>query len=380
MQEDNNPYGGDSMPQPNQYNDQTPYTSQQPTDSVQQPDDSAQQPSGTAQQQPSGTAQQQPSGTAQQQPSTTPVPQQPVDSTSQESMNQMPQQPSTNPVSQQQSSMGGMPPQQPMNPTLQQPMGMPPQQQMGMMPKRPGMALAALILGIIAIVMFWIPIVGIGCGIAALVTGIMSMRKIKANRLPGKNMSVAGIVTGIIGMVLSVVMAIASFSIGMNMVNKITNSSSSATTSVPSHGKSDPQKGLDTYNKTKGKELKGSGSFGGADVKIVSAQKGPNDDQGHPTVVITYQYKNTDTENHSFIDGVQDQVFQKGVALKSTYYRDEIQGFDEESRDTAVQPGGSLNVTVAYALNDETSPIDVELRSAVNFDDQTKITQTFNLK
>ncbi|MDF7640825.1 DUF5067 domain-containing protein [Bifidobacterium sp. ESL0784] len=340
MQEDNNPYGGGSMPQPNaQYNGQLPYASQQPADPVQQP----------------------------------------VDSAPQKSMSQMPQT-QTSDSAQQQPSMGGMPPQQPANPASQPPMGMPQQQPMGQMPKRPGMALAALILGIVAIVMFWIPIVGIICGIAALVIGIMSMRKIKANRLPGKGMSVAGLVTGIIGIVLSLVMFIASFSIGVNMINKVTNPSSSATTSQSSKAKDDAQKGLDTYNKTKGKELKGSGSFGGADVKIVSAQKGPNDDEGHPTVVITYQYKNTDNENRSFMEGVQDKVFQKGVALKSTFYSEDVQGYDMESKDTTVQPGGSLNVTVAYALSDETSPIDVELRSSVDFNDQTKITQTFNLQ
>ena len=65
-----------------------------------------------------------------------------------------------------------------------------------------GMGIAALVLGIISVVFFWIPFVDILTlilGIVAVVLGVMSGKK-------GKNgMATAGLVLGIIGVVLSAI-------------------------------------------------------------------------------------------------------------------------------------------------------------------------------
>lgn len=297
------------------------------------------------------------------------MPQQPTAPESQPSMGEMPQQ----------APMGEMPPQQgPMNGMPQQvPMGAMPQQPMDMAPTRPGMAIAALVLGIVAIVMFWIPIIGIICGIAAIVTGVMSMRKINAGNLPGKNMVITGLVTGIIGLIISAITLIGAFSMGKSVLDEM-NQTDTSTNSDTNHQKA--KGGEDSEQKPKNKEMKGSGSLKGADVKIVSAQKGPADYEGHNTIIITYEYKNTDKENHSFMSGLRDKVFQKGTGLKTAYFVDDVQGYNEDSQDTELQPNGSLTVTVAYQLNDDTSPVDVEISSGIDYLGKSKVTQTFDLK
>lgn len=306
----------------------------------------------------------------------------------QDSVEQTPQQPSV-PEFQppmgdvpQQAPMGEMPPRQAPTgemPTQQAPMGtMPQQPPMVMVPARPGMAVAALVLGIVAIVMFWIPFIGVICGIAAIVTGVMSMRKINQGNLPGKNMAITGLVTGIIGLVISATVLVGAFSMGKSILDEA-NQMDSSTSSDTTHEKAKGDK-ESADQKPKDKEMKGSGSLKGADVKIASAQRGPADFEGHNTIIVTYEYTNTDKENHSFMNGLRDKVFQKGTSLKTAYFIDDVQGYNEDSQDTELQPNGSLTVTIAYELNDETSPVDVEISSNIDYFSKAKITQTFDLQ
>lgn len=65
---------------------------------------------------------------------------------------------------------------------------------------RKGFAVASMVLGIIALVLFWIFYFSIPCAILAIIFGILS---IKSSR---KGMSIAGITTGAIGFVLTVLL------------------------------------------------------------------------------------------------------------------------------------------------------------------------------
>lgn len=68
--------------------------------------------------------------------------------------------------------------------------------------KRNGKAIAALVCGILAIVNAGTVILGIGCGIAAIILAIMARKQEKSG------MATAGLVTGIVGVALSIVMII----------------------------------------------------------------------------------------------------------------------------------------------------------------------------
>ena len=65
---------------------------------------------------------------------------------------------------------------------------------------RKGFAVASMVLGIIALVLFWIFYLSVPCAILAIIFGILS---IKSSR---KGMSIAGITTGAIGFVLTVLL------------------------------------------------------------------------------------------------------------------------------------------------------------------------------
>lgn len=76
-----------------------------------------------------------------------------------------------------------------------------------------GFSIAALVLGIIAIVLCCIWYVSIPCGIIALVLGIIGLKSSK------RGMSIAGIITGVIGMILSIVLVVSIVLLGVSIFN-----------------------------------------------------------------------------------------------------------------------------------------------------------------
>lgn len=66
-----------------------------------------------------------------------------------------------------------------------------------------GFAIAALVLGIVAIVTSFTAIGGIVCGIAAVILGIVGRRRAKAGGGGGAGLATAGIVTGVVGLALT---------------------------------------------------------------------------------------------------------------------------------------------------------------------------------
>ena len=72
-----------------------------------------------------------------------------------------------------------------------------------------GFSIAALVLGIIAIVCCCVWYISVPCGILAIIFGVVGIKSSK------KGMSIAGLITGAIGLVISIVMFIALVFLGM---------------------------------------------------------------------------------------------------------------------------------------------------------------------
>ncbi|MFJ8806423.1 DUF4190 domain-containing protein [Streptomyces sp. NPDC102490] len=78
-----------------------------------------------------------------------------------------------------------------------------------------GPAIAALVLGILAVVLFWTVIGGVVLGILALVFGIIGARRARGGRAPRRTMSIFGAVLGVLGIIGSVVI----IAIGASILN-----------------------------------------------------------------------------------------------------------------------------------------------------------------
>ncbi|MFI6085152.1 DUF4190 domain-containing protein [Streptomyces sp. NPDC051217] len=77
------------------------------------------------------------------------------------------------------------------------------------------LAVAALVLGILAILLFWTVVGGMVLGLLAVVLGIIGARRARGGRAPRRTMSMVGAVLGALGLVASTVIVI----IGVSLFN-----------------------------------------------------------------------------------------------------------------------------------------------------------------
>ena len=74
------------------------------------------------------------------------------------------------------------------------------------------LAVSSLVLGILTLVFFWVPYLAIITGIIAVIQGIINV----AQRRAGQGMAVAGIVTGALGVLISLFLVFL-FLVGLSM-------------------------------------------------------------------------------------------------------------------------------------------------------------------
>ena len=72
-----------------------------------------------------------------------------------------------------------------------------------------GMAIAALILGILALLFSWTVVVGIGAGLLALVLGLVASSRAKKGRAGGRVMAIIGAVLGLLGLLVAIAIIVA---------------------------------------------------------------------------------------------------------------------------------------------------------------------------
>lgn len=82
-------------------------------------------------------------------------------------------------------------------------------------PRGSGMAIAALVLGILAVLLCWTVFGGVLLGLIAIVLGVIAARRAKRGLADGRGMAIAGIVLGVLGLLLSVALV----AIGLTVLN-----------------------------------------------------------------------------------------------------------------------------------------------------------------
>ncbi len=70
--------------------------------------------------------------------------------------------------------------------------------------QKSGLAIAALVLGIVALLLFWTVFGGIVLGLGAVILGFVARSKVKSGTGGGGGLAVGGIVTGLIALVFSI--------------------------------------------------------------------------------------------------------------------------------------------------------------------------------
>lgn len=99
-----------------------------------------------------------------------------------------------------------------------------------------------------------------------------------------------------------------------------------------------------------------------------------------PVVIVTYSFTNQEDDSAaSFAAAIEENVYQNGVGLNECYFLDDSYNYNGENATKEIKKGATIDVDVAYVLNDETTPIDVEVKELFSFSDKV-ITRQFELK
>ena len=85
--------------------------------------------------------------------------------------------------------------------------------------KSQGLAIGALICGILSIVLFCFQIIAIPLALVAIILGIIGMGKAKRGEATGEGMAKTGMILGIVGIALSILITILAFA-GMSFLEK----------------------------------------------------------------------------------------------------------------------------------------------------------------
>lgn len=111
-----------------------------------------------------------------------------------------------------------------------------------------------------------------------------------------------------------------------------------------------------------------SKDLGDYTVSIVS-YKLSEDYEGKPAVIISFGFTNNGDSPANFMTAINCDAFQDGVELSSAIITGE-DGGNGESQMRNIKPGAGVEVTVAYELSSETSPVSLEIGEAFSFSDE----------
>lgn len=119
-------------------------------------------------------------------------------------------------------------------------------------------------------------------------------------------------------------------------------------------------------------------NIGDYTVEIASCRLA-KDWEGKDVVIVKYIYTNVaNDEATSFMVAFDEEVYQNGVGLNESIMLDDSANYSSDNQMKDIKKGASLEVEVAYELNDTTTDIEVEVEELFSFSD-TKITKTFSI-
>ncbi len=223
----------------------------------------------------------------------------------------------------------------------------------------------ALVLGILSLLICYIPILNNGSVILGVIGAIFGIVAVVATRSKGKK---SGRVIAILGLMLSVVSVVAALALQSAWSKALDDAAAGPTSSATASAKA--------KESTSAGSAADESDLTAGHVKVVSLQKAANDYEGKPTVIVTYEWTNTGSDT-MFMSAFDFKAFQNGTSLDTAIYADNPQGYDGDAQMKTIKKGVKQTVQVAYVLSDQTSPVSVEVSDL--FGGSNKITKEFTL-
>ena len=132
-----------------------------------------------------------------------------------------------------------------------------------------------------------------------------------------------------------------------------------------------------------GESDQGSGSadntaIGGYSLVIDSCRLA-KDYENKDVVIVKYKFTNNSDEPAPFYLTFDETVYQNGVGLNQAYILKDSANYNADNQTKEIKKGASIDVEVAYELNDTTTDIEVEVKELFSFSDET-VKKTFSIK
>ena len=134
----------------------------------------------------------------------------------------------------------------------------------------------------------------------------------------------------------------------------------------------------DQGNGSANTETSSKSNLGDYNVVIKSCRLA-EDYEGKAIVIVKYQFTNNDNDATSFMWSIDENVYQNGVGLNECYFASDSANYSSDNQTKEIRKGVTLDVEVAYELNDTTTDIEVECSELISFSEK-KISKTFSIK
>lgn len=143
-------------------------------------------------------------------------------------------------------------------------------------------------------------------------------------------------------------------------------------------GSSSEEEKVDQGSGSATQQQEDDSNLGDYNVEIKSCRLA-KDYEGKDVVIVTYVFANVKAdEAASFYVTFEDTVYQNGVGLNEAYVLADDANYSEDNQTKEIKKGASIEVEVAYELNDTETDIEVEVEELFSFEDKV-LTKTFSI-
>lgn len=236
------------------------------------------------------------------------------------------------------------------------------------MEKKPtsGLAVAALIMGIIALFSSFVPLLNLlsfPFVLLAIVFGGIGLWQTLSRGKAGKGLAIAGLVLGVLALLVTVVMYGAASGADSGDTNAVfENTNATEQTDAAGTQAAEPQAAEPAPVQE-------------ADyVVTIDGCRLAEDYRGEPVAVVTYTFTNNSDDATSFMIAARAQAFQNGVELDTAIG----DAWDNDKWTSDIKTGVSTTVEIGYEL-DDMSDVTVEVSETFSWDDTLLAEQTFSL-
>ena len=111
---------------------------------------------------------------------------------------------------------------------------------------------------------------------------------------------------------------------------------------------------------------------------VIKSCRLAEDYEGKPIAIITYSFTNNDKDPANFSFAFECNVYQDGIGLNECYFASEEANYSSDNQLKDIKQGATIDVEVAYVLNDTTTDLEVEVSELISLSEKT-VKKTFTI-